>query len=386
MFKRGIIVLVMLFICFSFVSAEKFGYNYLNPGDNLNPATNISTTILTGNLTNFTELSDTPASYAGESGNCVSVNGGATGLEFTTCGNDNSTWSEARALTLFAAFEWGYNQTINAIQPYLYTDGLNLYFNETFLNITIDDRVGGVGGNASWNESYANDLYVNEDGDTMTGNLTMENNSIIFTDGEYITANNFDDLKIYSDDDIQIIPGGEVTVDGDINPATNLARDLGSAIIMWDNIFAGDLILSYNASAGWFNGKFNWIINPSSTGYLSFNGTTLDFNETFLNDTIDARASSGGNLSFNETLTNTLYADIKWGYNQTTAGQDNASWNEARADTLYAGIGTVAGNGSSMWETDGTKLYNETVNNMSLGTSDAVIEINNKGEFTFWGG
>lgn len=39
-----------------------------------------------GNLTHFLNLTDTPASYSGEGGNCVAVNGGETGLEFIGCG------------------------------------------------------------------------------------------------------------------------------------------------------------------------------------------------------------------------------------------------------------------------------------------------------------
>jgi len=42
---------------------------------------------------------------------------------------------------------------------YLYNDSSIIYFNETMLNVTIDARASGLGGNASWNESYADTLY-----------------------------------------------------------------------------------------------------------------------------------------------------------------------------------------------------------------------------------
>lgn len=45
-----------------------------------------TTTTWTGNLTNLTELSDTPSSYSGETGNCLKVNAGETGVEFGACG------------------------------------------------------------------------------------------------------------------------------------------------------------------------------------------------------------------------------------------------------------------------------------------------------------
>jgi hypothetical protein len=44
-----------------------------------------STTTLTGNLTNFTELQDTPDSYSGNANKCVIVNAGATALVFGDC-------------------------------------------------------------------------------------------------------------------------------------------------------------------------------------------------------------------------------------------------------------------------------------------------------------
>jgi len=43
---------------------------------------------------------------------------------------------------------------------------------------------------------------------------------------------------------------------------------------------------SYNITTSWFKGIFNWIIGSTSTNYLSFNGTQLEFNETYLNETI----------------------------------------------------------------------------------------------------
>ena len=63
------------------------------------------------------------------------------------------------------------------------------------------------------------------------------------------------------------------------------------------NIFDQDLNTTSNVSFGnvtsssWFNGLFNWIINTGnvSTLYLTFNGSTLFFDETQLNTTIDDR-------------------------------------------------------------------------------------------------
>ncbi len=60
----------------------------------------------------------------------------------------------------------------------------------------------------------------------------------------------------------------------------------------------------YNITTDWFKGRFNWTV---LNDWLSFDGATLIFNETRLNDTIDLRAGTGGNMSWNQTLADTLY-------------------------------------------------------------------------------
>lgn len=49
------------------------------------------------------------------------------------------------------------------------------------------------------------------------------------------------------------------------------------------------LVVLGNVSALWFKGIFDWTIGSSSSLYLSFNGTELNFNETKLNASIDER-------------------------------------------------------------------------------------------------
>ena len=150
-----------------------------------------------------------------------------------------------------------------------------------------------------------------------------------------------------------------------------------SGVIIDSNLDMGSNNIS---TTGWFKGLFNWIIDIPSRAYLSFNGTTLEFNETKLNNTIDARAT-GDNVTWNEARADTLYAGNEWGYNmsdgsynatydnfaynQTYSGStynatyaantgDNSSWNESYADGKYAYI---------IWsynQTDATyNLYND---------------------------
>jgi len=51
-------------------------------------------------------------------------------------------------------------------------------------------------------------------------------------------------------------------------------------------------------TTNWYNGLFNWFIDTVSVDYLSFNGTTLSFNETTLNLTIDNRLVLGNPAIF----------------------------------------------------------------------------------------
>ena len=74
--------------------------------------------------------------------------------------------------------------------------------------------------------------------------------------------------------------------------------------------------------SGWLSG---WFVN---------NAGTLEFNETKLNDTIDARAG-GDNESWNESYADTLYAGIEWDYNQSTPVFNYISANEENWVSTY---------------------------------------------------
>jgi hypothetical protein len=78
-----------------------------------------------------------------------------------------------------------------------------------------------------------------------------------------------------------------------------------------------------NITASWFKGIFNWIIGSTSTAYLSFNGTQLDYNETKLNVTIDNKLATttylptsyntaGGTESGGNNLGNLSYYDNRY--------------------------------------------------------------------------
>lgn len=115
--------------------------------------------ISSSNFTNFTQLLDAPSSYSGAAGKVVTVNAGETALEFTTIsGSDNASWNQSFANTKYASIIWSYNQTTAAI-----TDINSRFWNrtQTYNSTEIDTLIAGAsGGNASWNQSFANTLYA----------------------------------------------------------------------------------------------------------------------------------------------------------------------------------------------------------------------------------
>lgn len=82
------------------------------------------------------------------------------------------------------------------------------------------------------------------------------------------------------------------------------------ALTNQSNNFTGN-----QTTTGWWNGLFNWVIDIPSQIWMTFNGTTLTFNETKLNETIDYRVSlnnsgGSGNVTWNESYANGLYVDV----------------------------------------------------------------------------
>jgi len=135
------VILLTLVFCFLFsfslISAEEFGYNFLEPGENLNPSTNFSKTNVNSseywdnmNTINTTQMED---------------NGGVL--------NILESWIVG---LVASATRW----IINNDNGYLYNDTTSIYFNDTQLNITIDARASGLGDNRTWNETLANSLYA----------------------------------------------------------------------------------------------------------------------------------------------------------------------------------------------------------------------------------
>jgi len=172
--KSIIFILIIFLISVATASIEIFG------GDVTDREIDITSAV--SRIQTFLDLTDTPNSYSGEGANCVKVNVGETGLEFGSCtagaGGDIESvqgdiyitnGSNSGAVNLIFN-ETKLNQTIDdrSINSYidtqkttngfyLYNDTSTIFFNDTQLNITIDARA--TGGNASFNQSLTDSLY-----------------------------------------------------------------------------------------------------------------------------------------------------------------------------------------------------------------------------------
>lgn len=82
----------------------------------------------------FLELTDTPASYSGQGGLCLKVNGAEDAIEFAACGGSGGKSGDT---------------------DYLYNNSNTMFFNETKLNSSIDIRASDINVNSS---DYWDDL------------------------------------------------------------------------------------------------------------------------------------------------------------------------------------------------------------------------------------
>jgi hypothetical protein len=112
----------------------------------------------------------------------------------------------------------------------------------------------------------------------------------------------------------------------------------------WNKSYADGLYAPMNYGDGWNEsyadslyadiGVVDTDTQKTTNGFYLFNdSTTISFNDTQLNLTIDDRVSGGDNSSWNESYADTLYAPVNYG----------DGWNDSYADTLYYGISNPYG-------------------------------------------
>jgi len=133
----------------------------------------------------------------------------------------------------------------------------------------------------------------------------------------------------------------------------------------------------WNITTSWFKGAFNWIIGPTSTNYLSFNGTQLDFDESQLNTTIDDRDSdtfvnancASGQFVQNISGGTTLECATSAGsFNNTNLAYLNNS-NTFTANNIFNKNLTV----------NGTTLFVNTNGRVGIGTASPSVKLDVRG-------
>ncbi len=280
---------------------------------------------------------------------------------------------------------------------YVYNNSGTIFFNETFLNGTIDNRAGD---NASWNQSFANSLYadisvIDTDTQKTTDGLYLYNNSgTIFYNETKLneTIDNRDSDTTYNtecsagDFILNLTPLGGVTC-GTPAGSGDITDVQGDGVFIYNGSTSGAVNLLFNKTP-LNNGITLTEANitdlthttdtqkTTSGDYIYNNSNTIFFNESFLNNTIDNRA--GDNSSWNQSFANSLYADI------SVIG-DNASWNQSLADTLYS-----TGSHTTIWDTafnisfdqrDSDTTYTSGSNLSLVGT---IFSANMTQMQTFW--
>ena len=299
----------------------EYGKNYWKDysvnGDNLNFSGNDRIQfqsplglINNASLFNFSLIN---SCVAGSSIRQVYENGSVLCETDDTGSGGNSSWNESYANTKYLLQSEEGNLDVNSsvysnsstwwsglsswLSGWFINNAGVLEFNETKLNNTIDSRASGLGDNSSWNQSLANSLYILQ---STEGNL-----------------------------------------------------DVNSSL--------------YSNSSTWWSGLSSWL-----SGWFVNNAGVLEFNETKLNNTIDLRAG-GDNSSWNESYANTQYADIS-----VVDTQKNASGNYVYNDstTIYFNE-TKLNRTIDLRDTNETTRFNNLVGNCSSG--DFVFGVDSSG-------
>ncbi len=140
--KKQIFLFVLL--SFSFFiplvsSVSTFGYDTQDD----------TVSITVGNLTRFTQLVDTPASFTGNASSCAVVNGGETALVFASCSTGAGDITAVFPFTTRTLF----------VSNSSTTDDIYFNFNETYMNRTIEAFLGNgsfVGGDNNFFDQSLN--------------------------------------------------------------------------------------------------------------------------------------------------------------------------------------------------------------------------------------
>src|SRR3989339_195664 len=254
------------------------------------------------------------------------------------------------------------------ITIYIYdsvTGGSLIYSNLFINNITNGSWNVVINPNLEYGKHYWKDYSVNGDNLNFSGNDRIEfqsplgliNNASLFNFSLINSCAVGSSIRQVYENGSVLCETDDTGSGGNSSWNQSLANGLYISQVEEDNLDVNSSL--YSNSSTWWSGLSSWL-----SGWFVNNAGVLEFNETKLNNTIDLRAG-GDNSSWNESYANTQYADISvvdtqknasgnYVYNDSTtiyfnetklnntidlrAGGDNSSWNESYADTQYSSI------------------------------------------------
>src|SRR3989344_4451934 len=216
------------------------------------------------------------------------------------------------------------------------------------LTVYIYDAIAG--GNLVWNSTldstgqYNNSIvsgkYDVTLGNSSTNVLNLEYGQLYYVE-MYVNSEKFS----FGGSDRQILQSSVGQINASfINPGQINVTHLNGNIT-FSYITGGENVVFSNTSTtftngnnltlgvgGWFKGLFNWVID-SSSAYLTFNGTTLTFNEAQLNTTIDSRTAD----DISSTIANNTYRKLDSNlFNQQLNTTDIVYFSQLNASQLFA--------------------------------------------------
>lgn len=263
-------------------------------------------------------------------------------------------WDETFNDTGDARWSGGTDTQKSADGNYLYNDTSIIYFNETKLNNTIDNKILGVAGdNSSWNESYARELFY-----TKTEVDTNLSNYLLTTEQTYNETSLINSVNSSLSTRIDGISGGNSSFNQSLT-------DTLYAGIEWDynqTESANTYTDSVNASqSSWIDTTFlkvanligavgNWsedkgdYYNKTEIDDFGFvNLTGLDaYNETDYIDSIVANNNASWSSTYNETYAG--YSSFNTTSNINSLGYLNKSGTNANQDVNISPYNFQAGN------------------------------------------
>ena len=277
-------LLVMIFLSVTIVSAGPYSSNINQDvsggpySSNINQGTSITTFF--SNITNLSQMQDvnTPTPLDDE---------------VLTYDSGTSLWISQAAASFS---KW----IIDTTNGYFYTTGGDtLLFNDTLLNNTITTiATAAAGDNSSWNETFADSLYVDVTGDKITGQLNISNHLVIL--GNYFIK--FMDIAGSTTYGYIMGNSGELELHAVSNPMNFYYGNLGSNLGATMDENNGNWTFSSNVSADYFAGDGSGLTNLNLTGinisgdYIPYTGASANLDVGIYNITAAQFIGNGSQL------------------------------------------------------------------------------------------